>query len=110
MEQTAKNLNLDQLKEVSTNLLVNAAKTECDNQLNNQEGGVADLVLTPDQKANICDCVVNELKHNLNAQTLQNLTKEGNIDTSVITGMVTGAMATCTAPTEPKPSESQEAS
>lgn len=95
--QTAKNLGIDQLGEIGSNLAVNAIKNECENQLNNQQG-VVDFVLNAEQKANICGCVSEELKANLTADKLQNIIKDGKVDTSIITGMVTGAMATCTSP------------
>ncbi len=107
-EETAKNLNLNQLTEVGTNLLVNAAKTECENQLNSQSEGVADLVLTQAQKANLCSCVANELKNNINSENLQNIIKDGNIDTSVLTGKITEAMATCTSPIEQTSSSTEK--
>jgi len=99
IQQTAKNLNLEQVSEIGSNLLVNAVKTECENQLKNQEGGVADLVFTAEQKAALCGCVSDELKGNLTAEKFQNIIKDGGVDTSVLTSMVTSAMAVCTAPT-----------
>lgn len=97
VSQTAKNLGLDQLGEIGSNLVVNAVKNECENQLNNQQG-VVDLVLTAEQKANICGCVAGELQGNLTADKLSTIIKDGKVDTSSITSMVTGAMATCTSP------------
>ncbi|WP_435939401.1 hypothetical protein ACSF85_04045 [Moraxella bovoculi] len=96
IQQTAKNLNLEQVSEIGSNLLVNAVKTECENQLKNQEGGVANLVFTADQKAVLCSCVSDELKGNLTAEKFQNIIKDGGADTSVLTSMVTSAMAICT--------------
>ena len=95
--QTAKNLNLDQFGEIGGNLVANSVKNECENQINNQQG-VVDLVLTTEQKANICGCVSEELKDELTADKLQNIIKDGKIDTNVLTGVVTKAMATCTSP------------
>lgn len=99
IQQTAKNLNLEQVGKIGSNLLVNAVKTECENQLKNQEGGVADFVFTADQKAALCSCVSDELKGNLTAEKFQNIIKDGGVDTSVLTSMVASAMAVCTAPT-----------
>lgn len=109
--QTAKNLGLDQLGEIGGNLVVNAVKNECENQLNNQQG-VVDLVLSAEQKANVCSCVSDELKVNFTADKLQNIIKDGKVDTSSITSMVTGAMATCTSPEKlnaPKPEPNEQA-
>lgn len=103
IEQTAKNLNLDQLGDIGSNLLVNATKTECENQLANQQGTVLDLVLTTDQKVAVCDCVANELKANINTQTFNELIKDGKINTDVLTGKVTGVIATCTTPEKLNP-------
>lgn len=97
IQQTAKNLNLDQLGEIGSNLAVNAIKNECENQLNNQEG-VVDLVLSAEQKANICTCVSDDIKNNLTADKLSEVIKDGKVQTQVLTTMVTGAMAKCTAP------------
>lgn len=97
VQQTAKNLGLDQLGEIGSNLAVNAIKNECENQLNNQEG-VVDLVLSAEQKANICTCVSDDIKNNLTADKLSEVIKDGKVQTQVLTTMVTGAMAKCTAP------------
>lgn len=95
--QTAKNLGLDQLGEIGSNLAVNAIKNECENQLNNGQG-VVDLVLSAEQKANICTCVSDDIKNNLTADKLSEVIKDGKVQTQVLTTMVTGAMAKCTAP------------
>lgn len=97
IQQTAKNLNLDQLGEIGSNLAVNAIKNECENQLNNGQG-VVDLVLSAEQKANICTCVSDDIKNNLTADKLSEVIKDGKVQTQVLTTMVTGAMAKCTAP------------
>ncbi|UYZ67443.1 hypothetical protein LP090_06130 [Moraxella bovis] len=99
IQQTAKNLNLDQLGEIGTNLVISTVKIECQNQLNAQENSVADLVFTAEQKANICGCVSDELKGNLTAEKSQSFIKDGQVDTNALTGVVTGAIAKCTAPT-----------
>lgn len=108
VQQTAKNLGLDQLGEIGSNLAVNAIKNECENQLNNGQG-VVDLVLSAEQKANICTCVSDDIKNNLTADKLSEIIKDGKVQTQVLTTMVTGAMAKCTAPVTdqaqaPKPS------
>lgn len=97
VQQTAKNLGLDQLGEIGSNLAVNAIKNECENQLNNGQG-VVDLVLSAEQKANICTCVSDDIKNNLTADKLSEVIKDGKVQTQVLTTMVTGAMAKCTAP------------
>lgn len=97
IQQTAENLNLDQIGDIGMNLLANGAKNECQNQLSNGQAW-ADLVLTAEQKSNICTCVADELKTNINAQTLSEVIKDGQINTSVLTTKVTGVMAVCTAP------------
>lgn len=101
--QTAKNLNLDQLTEIGDNLFGNAIKTECANQLENQ--GVADLILTAEQKAAACECVAKEVKSSLNMQTYNELIKDGKVNTEVLTSKVTGVMATCTAPENLNPAK-----
>lgn len=98
VQQAAKNLNLDQLGEIGSNLAVNAAKTECQNRLESGQGGWSDLVLTAEQKATVCDCVSLELKNRLNAETLTAIIKDGKVDAGVLTGKVTEVMAICTAP------------
>lgn len=100
--QTAKNLGLDQLGEIGSNLVVNAIKNECENQLNNQQN-VVDLVLSAEQKANICGCAARELQGGLTADKLSTIVKDGKVDASIITSMVTGAMATCTSPQQTTP-------
>lgn len=103
--QTAKNLGLDNLGEIGGNLVASAIKNECDNQLNNQEG-VVDLVLTAEQKANICTCVSDDIKNNLTADKLGEVVKDGKVQTQVLTTMVTGAMAKCTTPVANTPKAS----
>lgn len=111
IQQTAKNLGVENLTDIGVNMFANAVQTECENQLQNNEA-FANLVLTEGQKANLCGCTADELKANLNQDKLSSFIKDGSIDTKAISGVVTGAMATCTArqPIATMPSENQDKS
>lgn len=95
IQQTAKNLGVENITDIGVNMFANAVQTECENQLQNNEA-FANLVLTEGQKANLCGCTADELKANLSQDKLSSFLKDGSIDTKAISGVVTGAMATCT--------------
>lgn len=96
VQQTAKNLGVENITDIGTNMIANAVQTECENQLQNG-GEFADLILTAEQKANLCGCTANELKVSLSQDKLAGFIKNGAVDTQAISDVVTGAMATCTA-------------
>ncbi|MDO4896827.1 MAG: hypothetical protein Q3971_05630 [Moraxella sp.] len=95
--QNAKEFGLNQINEMGSHLITNAIKNECQNQLDNQQG-LVDLILTDKQKANICDCVADELQDNLTIDTLQDFIKDGKVDTHALTNAVTQVMTDCTMP------------
>lgn len=96
IQQTAKNLGVENITDIGVNMLANAVQSECENQLQNNKA-FTDLVLTAQQKANLCGCTADELKTNLSQDKLSSFIKDGSIDTQAISGVVTRAMATCTA-------------
>ena len=95
LQQTAQNLGMESITDIGANMLANAVQVECENQLQNGDA-FADLVLTPEQKANLCSCTADELKANLSQDKLAGFIKDGAIDTAAISGVVTKAMAVCT--------------
>lgn len=95
IQQTAKNLGIDEVGNLGSEMLLTTLKAECDNQLNNN-AAFADLILTPEQKANLCQCTGNQIKTSMSSEALLTLAKNGSIDSQVIIDKVAEAMAICT--------------
>lgn len=95
VQQTAKNLGIDEVSNLGSEMLLTTLKTECENQLNNN-AAFTDPILTPEQKANLCQCTGNEIKTTLSPEALLTIVKDGSVDSQVIIDKVAEAMAICT--------------
>ncbi|MDO4224026.1 MAG: hypothetical protein Q4D05_08400 [Acinetobacter sp.] len=96
VQQTAQNLGVESITDIGKNMLINAVQAECENQLQNN-AEFANIILTAEQRANLCGCTANELKENLSQEKLASIISNGTIDTQAMSDVITGAMATCTA-------------
>ncbi len=95
IQQTAKNLGIDEVGNLGSEMLLTTLRTECENQLNNN-AAFTDLILTAEQKANLCQCTGDEIKTTLSSEALLSIVKQGSIDSQVIIDKVAKAMAICT--------------
>lgn len=91
-------VNMEQVGNIGTELVAQSVQNECQQTLQNNEGnigGLANVVLSEEQKQAVCTCVGGEIKNSLKPEELQKLFNNGSVNTDMVSTLVANTINTC---------------